>query len=94
MYEDVTIDPLVIFCTIFFFHFIVDSMFPNKLVIFKEISIHGIGNRSRLLLPIHVFRKFKDNVVRVHVCVRVGSKDLIYKLFYGVLEDLDFDRVL
>ncbi len=91
MYEDVTIDPLVIFCTIIFFHIIANSMFPNKLMILKEIQVHGIGNRSRLFLPIHVFKKFEDNVGRVCVCVKLSSKDLICKLFYGVLEGLDFD---
>jgi hypothetical protein len=64
--------------------------FGRTVVLPKRIHGYEVGVHSRLLQPSNKSKEFSSTLRRVRIYTKPGSRGRVFKLFYGILENITF----
>ncbi len=63
----------------------------RNVVLPKRIHVYEVGVHSRLLQPSNKSKEFLGTLRRVRIYSKPGSRERVFKLFYGTLENITFN---
>jgi hypothetical protein len=91
IFEDMSQDPIRVFCTTREFTPIVDGVLHEEMEVPSGVHICKVGVHSKLFQSMARGLLFFGTLERVRVCIKAKTNEKLFRLVFGAIKDLGFD---